>query len=171
MGRYRVDFLARCRACVLDLLQSHRAHLLERTLAPYLLGDRARGYSLILANNLRKGEHMNIDGATYEKHGDSIRRKVVESYTLENNWRVKVYTTHDKARKAYYTSISECQVQQRDGYSMEFHAMFTDYSQIVQRVAVSRYSWHTLEQAHNLAVELHGNIVRDLIASRLNVAA
>jgi len=52
VGRYRVDFLARCRACVLDLLQSHRAHLLERTLAPYLLGDRARGYSLILADTV-----------------------------------------------------------------------------------------------------------------------
>lgn len=155
--------MARRRACVLDLLQGYRAHLLERTLAPYLLGGRARGYSLILAD-IMKGENMNIDGAKYEKYGDSTRRKVVESYTLENNYRVKVYTTHDKARKAYYTSISECQVQQREGYSMEFHAMFSDYSQIVQRIAISRYSWHTLEQAHNLAVELHGDIVRDLIA-------
>jgi hypothetical protein len=44
--------MARRRACVLDLLQGHRAHLLGRNLAPYLLGGRARGYSLILADTV-----------------------------------------------------------------------------------------------------------------------
>jgi hypothetical protein len=110
---------------------------------------------------------MNIENATYNKQGDHITRKILVTYTLENNWRVKIYTRHDKARKAYLTSVSECQVQHRDGYSMEFHAVFTDFSKIVAAVPVARYSWHTLEAAHNLAFESSHDLIRQLIESNL----
>lgn len=54
MGNRRVGILARYRGRLLDILQGHGAKVLERNLAPYLLRGRARGYSLILADKLKK---------------------------------------------------------------------------------------------------------------------
>lgn len=107
---------------------------------------------------------IKIENAKPDKVGDATRRRITESYTLENNYRVKISTWHDKARKAYLTNVSECQIQPRDGYTMEFHAMYSDFNQTVIGERTSRYSWCDMERAHNIAAESVEDLVRELIA-------
>ena len=55
----------------------------------------------------------------HQKFGHEINRRIVESWTREDNYRVKVTTWHDKNRKAFISNISECQIEKNAGYVME----------------------------------------------------
>lgn len=103
---------------------------------------------------------------TIEKEtvSNEITRKITDTYTVEN-YRVKVSTWHDKNRKAYITSVSECRIEKRDGYTMEFHGIFADYYKTVKATRVSRYSFKSLEVFHQSNAEEVAAIVADLIDS------
>lgn len=107
---------------------------------------------------------MNTDTVKKESVKSDSSRKITDSYTI-GDYRVKVSTWHDKNRKAYITSVSECQVQQRDGYSMEFHAVFADYYKTINATRVSRYSLKSLEVFHQSTAEEVAVIVAKLIDS------
>lgn len=107
-----------------------------------------------------------MDIATIERESVSSEasRKITDTYTV-GNYRVKVQTRHDKNRKAYLTTISECQIQKNDGYTMEFHSVFTDYLKTIKAERVSRYGFTSLSQFHNSTAQEAAEIVNDLINS------
>ena len=92
---------------------------------------------------------------------NDISRKVSETYTL-GSYRVHITTKHDKTRKAFITSVSECQVMQRDGYAMEFHSVFTDYFKNIKAEKVARYSFAALNKFHDSAAGEAAEIVSQL---------
>lgn len=95
---------------------------------------------------------------------NDITRKVSEVYTLEA-YRVRVTTQHDKTRKAFITTVSECQVMQRDGYAMEFHSVFTDYFKTIKAEKIARYSFAALNKFHDSAALEAAEIVKHLFDS------
>ena len=109
-----------------------------------------------------KGENMlKIEGAIPYKYGSNERRRITESYTLANNYRVKVTTWHDKARKAYLTAVSECEIEPREGgYTIERHTVYADFNRVVMSEPAARYSWLNMERVHNIAADA----VADLVA-------
>ena len=108
---------------------------------------------------------MNIENTKADKQGNATRRKIVESYTLDNNYRVKITTWHDKTRKAYLTTVSECMIGTREGgWVWESHTVFHDFNQLVASESVSRYSWANMERVHNIAADMAEELVRDLMA-------
>jgi hypothetical protein len=107
-----------------------------------------------------------VNTSTVEK--DSVRneitRRITDSYTVDN-YRVKVSTWHDKSRKAYLTSVSECQIDKRDGYTMERTTVFVSYYKIVKAEKVSRYSFKSLADFHASTEQEAADIVERLIES------
>jgi hypothetical protein len=95
---------------------------------------------------------------------NDITRKITESYTI-GDYRVKVTTWHDKSRKAYLTSIGECQIEKREGYTMERHAIFASYYKTIKAERVSRYSFKSLEAFHDSTAQEAADIVDRLIKS------
>lgn len=107
---------------------------------------------------------MNTDTVEKESVKSDSSRKITDSYTIDN-YRVKVSTWHDKNRKAYITSVSECQIEKCDGYTMERHAIFANYYKTINATRVSRYSFKSLEVFHNSTAEEVAVIVATLIDS------
>jgi len=105
----------------------------------------------------------------HDKIAVDSRRKVTESWTREDNYRVKVITWHDKTRKAFISNISECQVQPRDGYSMEFHAVFSDLNKVIQAERIARYNFAKLQEFHLQAVAQVQAEVDSLLANSKKV--
>lgn len=97
-----------------------------------------------------------------ETTSNEITRKITDTYTVEN-YRVKVSTWHDKNRKAYLTSVSECRIDKRDGYTMEFHGIFADYYKTIKAERVSRYSFTNLQKFHNDSADEVAAIVNQLL--------
>lgn len=93
---------------------------------------------------------------------NEITRKIEETYT-DGSYRVRVTTSHNKNHKAYITTVSECQVEKREGYTMEFHSVFTDYFKNIKVQKVSRYSFKGLEEQHNATAEEAAVIVAALL--------
>lgn len=89
-----------------------------------------------------------------EKVIDQERRKIVSTYTLENNYRVKVSTYHYGDRKAIRSILSECIVGSSGIFTMETHMMFRDLNELVISEPVARYSFKLLEDQHARAVEM-----------------
>ena len=107
-----------------------------------------------------------IQGAAPYKYGSSERRRITESYTLANNYRIKITTWHDKARKAYLTSVSECMTEPREGgYTIERHTVYADFNRLVSSEPAARYSWQNMERVHNIAAESVGDLIRELLAA------
>jgi hypothetical protein len=92
--------------------------------------------------------------AKHEKIVNEISRKCVDTYTLDNNYRVKVYTYHDKVKKAYWSTIKECMVEASgsEGIYFEKHTMHTDLHQLAGQVEALRYSAENMKKAHELAL-------------------
>jgi hypothetical protein len=90
----------------------------------------------------------------HEKLVNEITRKCVDTYTLENNYRVKVYTYHDKVKKVYWSTIKECTVEASgsEGIYFEKHTMYTDLHELAGRVEALRYNLEKLKAAHELAL-------------------
>jgi len=107
---------------------------------------------------------VNTDTVEKETTRNDIGRKITESYTI-GTYRVKVTTYHDKSRKAYLTSVSECEIERRDSYTMERHAIFANYYKIIKAERVNRYSFKSLEVFHDSTVPEVADIVSRLIDS------
>lgn len=107
---------------------------------------------------------MNTDTVEKEVVRNDITRKITENYTI-GTYRVKVTTWHDKSRKAYLTSIGECEIEKREGYTMERHAIFASYYKVIKAERVSRYSFKSLELFHDSTAQEAGAIVTSLIDS------
>ena len=103
--------------------------------------------------------------AIYNKTGNDIRRKIVESWTL-GDYRVKLTTYHDKAGKTYTSIISECEIESgTNGFYFEKHRMYEHLNRLAGRVSVSRYSWPNMERAHNIAADSVRELVDQLLAA------
>lgn len=102
--------------------------------------------------------------ATREKYGHEINRRIVESWTREDNYRVKVTTWHDKTRKAFISNLSECTIERNEGYTMEKSVMYSSLNKLVQIQAVSRYNYDKLSDFHIQAVAQVMDQVNALIA-------
>ncbi len=65
-----------------------------------------------------------------------------ESTGTYDNWheRIKVTCTHDAKRKQYEAHVSWCKASERNGYSVEQHAIFTDPYILVHSMAVGRFN-------------------------------
>jgi len=101
----------------------------------------------------------------HEKFGHEINRRIVESWTREeDNYRVKVSTWHDKTRKAFISNISECTIEKNDGYTMEKSIMYQSLNKLVQIQAVSRYKYEKMADFHTQAVAQVMDQVNALIA-------
>lgn len=88
----------------------------------------------------------------HQKHGHEINRRIVESWTREDNYRVKVTTWHDKNRKAYISHISDCTIEKNAGYVMERSTMYESLFKRIQMEAVSRYNYEKMADFHAKAV-------------------
>ena len=99
-----------------------------------------------------------------ETTSNDITRKITDTYTVEN-YRVKVSTWHDKTRKAYLTSVSECRIEKREGYTMEYHGIFADYYKTIKAERVSRYSFTNLQKFHDEVADEVAVIVNQLLAN------
>lgn len=99
--------------------------------------------------------------AKHEKIVNEISRKCVDTYTLDNNYRVKVYTYHDKVKKVYWSTIKECTVEASgsEGIYFEKYTMHTDLHELAGRVEALRYNPENMKKAHEQA--LHS--VRELV--------
>jgi competence transcription factor ComK len=101
----------------------------------------------------------------HEKFGHEINRRIVESWTREeDNYRVKVSTWHDKTRKAFISNISECTIEKNDGYTMEKSIMYQSLNKLVQIQAVARYNYEKMSDFHTQAVAQVMDQVNSLIA-------
>jgi len=109
----------------------------------------------------------------HEKYSDATRRKVVETWTLENNYRVKVYTYHDKIKKAYWSIISECRIEASgtSGIYFEKHNMCEDLNQLAGKVEGLRYNYEKLSAAHEAAAASVADQVAQLLAAHEEVNA
>jgi hypothetical protein len=83
-------------------------------------------------------------------------RKAVDYWTREDGYRVKITTRHDKQRKSYTTTISECEAQHREGYTMEYHRVFLDLYRTLNNSSAARYNFNKLQ-------EIHAEIVKAMI--------
>lgn len=103
--------------------------------------------------------------ATREKFGHEINRRIVESWTREeDNYRVKVTTWHDKNRKAFISNISECNIERCDGFTMERSIVFQSLNKLIQMQAVTRYNYEKMSEFHIQAVTQVLDQVNALIA-------
>ena len=103
--------------------------------------------------------------AKHEKIVNEITRKCVDTYTLENNYRVKVYTYHDKVKKAYWSIISECVIEASgtSGIYFERHTMHSDFNQLANRVEALRYNAENMKKAHEIALSSVRGLVDQLL--------
>lgn len=103
----------------------------------------------------------------HDKFYNHVTRKCVDTWTLDNNHRVKVYTYHDKVKKAYWSIISECTVEASgdSGIYFERHSLHKDLNRLAGTVIAARYNPSIMEKAHNDAVEEVRELVDELLQS------
>lgn len=100
-------------------------------------------------------EHNQIINAT--------NRKVTDTYTLPNGYRVKVVTSHNKDYKSYRSLISECVTTSDNGYTWERHVIWADLMQLIATVPAVRYNYERLKESHQKALALAGDLVNELL--------
>jgi hypothetical protein len=78
---------------------------------------------------------------------------------------VKVYTYHDKVKKAYWSTIKECMVEASgsEGIYFEKRTMYTDLHQLAGKVEALRYSAENMKKAHELALDSVRELVDQLL--------
>ena len=103
--------------------------------------------------------------ANREKFSNETTRKITETWTTADNYRVKVYTYHDKNKKVYWSIISECIVEPSgdSGYYFEKHS--TQTSALISQKLATRYNYDNLRAAHELAVAEVRSLVASLLAA------
>ena len=105
--------------------------------------------------------------AKHERFLNHVSRKCVDTWTLDNNYRVKVYTYHDKIKKAYWTTIKECIVEESGttGIYFEKHSVHVDLHRLAGKVEALRFNGDSMVKAHDSAIDS----VRDLIDQLLEI--
>jgi hypothetical protein len=91
-------------------------------------------------------------------------RKITTTYTLENNYRVKLSTYHSANYKAIRTTLSECITGTSGIFTTETFMMFQDYNKQVISEPAARYSFKLLEDQHARAIELAAQEIALLLA-------
>ena len=105
--------------------------------------------------------------AIHEKFGNETTRKITETWTTSDNYRVKVYTYHDKNKKVYWSIISECIVEPSgdSGYYFEKHSLRDDLNRLISQKLATRYNYEKMSAAHELAAAEVGSLVASLLAA------
>ena len=103
--------------------------------------------------------------AIHEKFGNETTRKITETWTTSDNYRVKVYTYHDKIKKVYWSIISECIVEPSgdSGYYFEKHSLRDDLNRLISQTLATRYNYEKMSAAHELAAAEVGSLVASLL--------
>lgn len=91
-------------------------------------------------------------------------RKITTTYTLENNYRVKVSTYHSSTSKVIYSILSECITGTSGIFTMETFVMYRDLNERVISEPVSRYSFKLLQDQHKRAIEQAAQKIALLLA-------
>jgi hypothetical protein len=101
----------------------------------------------------------------HEKIVNEITRKCVDTYTLDNNYRVKVYTYHEKVKNVDCSTIKECTVEASgsEGIYFEKHIMHTDLHELAGRVEALRYNPENMKKAHEQALYSVRELVDQLL--------
>lgn len=94
---------------------------------------------------------------------DQERRKIVTTYTLENNYRVKLSTYHYGNSKAIRSILSECITGTSGIFTMERFTMYRDFNEIVMSEPVARYSFKLLEDQHARAHQIAASAISRLL--------
>lgn len=91
-------------------------------------------------------------------------RKIVTTYTLDNNYRVKLSTYHYGNSKAIRSILSECITGTSGIFTMETFMMYRDHNELVISEPVARYSFKLLEDQHARALEAAAAAISSLLA-------
>jgi hypothetical protein len=96
----------------------------------------------------------------HDQISNDAHRKITDTYT-RGAYRVKVYTYHDKNKKAYWSIIKECIVEPSGttGIYFEKSRLHTDLNKLISLNAASRYNYQHLISHHSKALHM----VRELI--------
>ena len=116
-------------------------------------------YGSSLGANNRKGKRMKQDKVINEQG-----RKITSTYTLDNNYRVKLSTYHSSTSKVIYSILSECITGTSGIFTMETFMMYRDYNARVISEPVSRYSFKALQDQHERAIEQAAQQIAYLLA-------
>jgi hypothetical protein len=95
---------------------------------------------------------------------NSQHRKITDTYTL-GAYRVKVYTYHDKNKKAYWSIIQECTVEPSGttGIYFEKSRPQVDLNKLINSAIASRYNYQHLISHHNKALLMVRELVDQLL--------
>ena len=99
-----------------------------------------------------------------EKTVSAENRKIVTTYTLENNYRVKVSTYHSSSSKVIYSILSECITGTSGIFTMETFMMYRDFNERVLSEPVARYSFKVLMDQHERAINQAAQKIALLLA-------
>jgi hypothetical protein len=116
-------------------------------------------YGSSLGANNRKGTRVKQEKIVSEQN-----RKIVSTYTLENNYRVKLSTYHSSTSKVIHTILSECITGTSGIFTMETFMMYRDYNARVISEPVARYSFKALQDQHERAIEQAAQQIAYLLA-------
>lgn len=111
--------------------------------------------------------------ATHEKFGNETTRKIAETWTTADNYRVKVYTYHDKNKKVYWSIISECIVEAsgESGFYFEKHCLRSDLNRLIKQTLATRYNYEKMSTAHESSVAEVESLVANLLEAHEKVSA
>lgn len=100
-------------------------------------------------------------------------RRVADTYTLPNNYRIKIYTYHDKTKRSYWSVIKECVVRESGsaGVYFERHRSHVDLNKLLNITAAPRYNYTELITIHNLALELGAQLRDEYLAINADIPA
>ena len=91
----------------------------------------------------------------------SVGRRITDTYTLPNNYRIKITTYHDKIRKTYFSYIAERVIRGGDnGVYFEYSRPQLDLHRHLSTANGLRYNAKDLHAVHAVALEL-GAELRD----------
>jgi hypothetical protein len=100
------------------------------------------------------------------------RRRITDTYTLPNNYRIKISTYHDKAKKIYWSVISECVIRESGaGVYFERHRMHTDLNKLLATASGVRYSSKDLHTAHATALLLGADLKEQYLTINADIPA
>ena len=80
----------------------------------------------------------------------TTNRKIVEAFTYNNQYRIKITTSHYKNYKCYRTVVSFCEIEIGNGYTTEKYQdiMGGNSMRLVNQVPAPRYNYQQLVNAH-----------------------
>lgn len=98
------------------------------------------------------------------EHNQIVRneaRRIVDTYTLPNNYRIKITTYHDRERKVYWSYIAEAIVNPSGTSGIVFERSTSEHlHRLLSSVKGLRFSAKDLHAAHANALQL-GAELRD----------